>query len=268
MKGCAKALAQRIVGRHGWPVVPVVGGLMVAGALPGAALAGSKVVSGKQTLQIKAGLRPARAGARHVTSTFRFDYRSTTPGQQPPYNTKSITLLEPPGLVLNPAAAPACKRSLINSAHGDLSMCPHNTIVGHGSVVINARPTIPTLFTGTVTVYNAVNNVGQGQPKGTRNLVLWVKTSIGLKVATPFRVLKGPGGRVELRATFPKPSQPGILPGFATLQTLTLSVSGSGRRSFITNPAVCSGSWPFSLTVTNYFHQPSITARHRVNCRR
>jgi hypothetical protein len=241
---------------------------MVAVTLPGVALAGNKVVSGKQTLQIKAGLRPARAGARHVTSSLRFDYRSTTSGQQPPYNTKSITLLEPQGLVLNPAAAPACKRSRIDNAHGDISTCPRNTIVGHGSVVVNGRPTIPTLITGAVTVYNAVNDVGQGQPKGTRNLILWVKTSIGLKVAVPFRVLRGPGGRVELRATFAKPSHPGISPGSVTIQTATLVVSGSGKRSYITNPAVCSGSWPFTLTVTNYFHQPSITARHRVNCQR
>lgn len=266
MKGRVTRVAPRIWRRRGWPILPVVGGLILAFTLSGAALAGNKVVSGKQTLQIKAGLRPARAGARHVTSSLRFDYRSTTPGQQAPYNTKSITFLEPPGLVLNPAAAPACRRSRIENAHGDISTCPRNTIVGHGSVVVNARPTIPTLIARTVTVYNAVNDLGKGQPKGTRNLILWVKTSIGLKIAVPFRVLKGPGGRVELRTTLPKPSHPGLAPGFGTLQTVTLAVSGSGKRSYITNPAVCSGSWPFSLTVTNYFHQPSITARHRVDC--
>jgi hypothetical protein len=157
--------------------------------MSGVALAGSNVVSGKQTLQIKAGLRPARAGARHVTSTFRFDYRSTTPGQQAPYNTKSITPWSRRDWCST--LPPACKRSLINSAHGDLSACPRNTIVGHGTVVVNARPTVPTLISGTVTIYNAVNNIGQGQPKGTRNLVLWVTTSIGLKIAVPFRVLKG-----------------------------------------------------------------------------
>lgn len=267
MKGCAKGFAQRIVGRQGWPILPVVGGLVLAVTLPGVALAGKKVVSGKQTLQIKDLQRPATAGARHVTLGIRFDYRSTTPGQQPPYNTKTITVLEPPGLTLNPAAAPACKRSLIDKANGDISQCPRNTIVGHGTVVANAAPTITALITGTVTVYNAVNDVGVGQPKGTRNLILWVKPSIGPNVAVPFRVLKGPGGRGELRATFTKPSQPGILPGSVTLQTVTLSVSGSGKGSYITNPAVCQGAWAYSVTVANYFGQPSVTARDQVTCR-
>jgi hypothetical protein len=256
------------MGRRAWAILPVIGVLVVGVILPGLALAGKKVVSGQQTLQIKARLRPASAGARHVAFDFRFDYRSTTPGQQPPYNVKTITLVMPRGLVLNPAAAPACKRSQIDSANGDLSTCPLNTIVGHGSVVANAAPTISTAITGTVTVYNAVNDVGRGQPKGTRNLVLWVKTSIGVNSAIAFRVLKGAGGRVELRATFPKPSQPGVSPGSFTIQTVLLSVFGSGKRSYITDPAVCPGSWPFSLRVVNYFDQPSITARDQVKCRR
>jgi hypothetical protein len=245
----------------------VIGGLVVAATLPGVAVAGKKVVSGQQTLQIKARLSPARAGARHVTFGFRLDYRSTTPGQQVPYNTKTITLLMPPGLVLDPTAAPACKRSRIDKANGDVSKCPRNTVVGHGTVGVNAAPTVATPITGTATVYNAVNDTGKGQPKGTRTLILWVKTSIGVNTALPFRVLKGPGGRVKLRATLTKPSQSGLSPGSFTIQTVVLSVSGSGKGSYLTNPRVCSGGWPFSLTLVNYFHQPSIAANDQVKCR-
>jgi hypothetical protein len=134
--------------------------------------------------------------------------------------------------------------------------------------VANAAPTISTPITETVTVYNAINDVGKGQPKGTRNLILWVKSSIGVNTALPFRVLRGAGGRVELHATLTKPSQAGVSPGSFTRQTVVLSVSRSGKGSFITDPALCSGTWPFSLTVGDYFNQPSITARDLVTCRR
>lgn len=246
-------------------IARLVTGVMVgAVVLPGVALAGGKVVSGQQTLQIKAHLAPAKAGARNVTLGFHYDYESTTPPQQPPYNVKTITFVMPAGMALNPAAAPACKRSQIDKT--GVPSCPSNTIVGHGTVVANATPAISTLITGTATIYNAVNNLGEGQPKGTRNLILWVKTSIGVTQAVPFRVMKGTGGRMELQARFTKPAQPGVSPGSFTIQTIDLSVSHTGRASFITDPPACSGSWPFALTVVNYFGQPSITAHDRVRC--
>jgi hypothetical protein len=245
----------------------VAAALALAVAVPGAALAGTKAVSGKQTLQIKAHLSPSTAGATHVEFGFRYDYKSTQAGQQPPYNAKTITLVMPSGLVLDPAAAPACKRSQIDKANGDVSKCPPKTIVGHGTVVVNAAPTISAPITGTATIYNAINDVGIGQPKGTRNLILWVKTSIGVNQAFPFRVLKAAGHRVELQARLKKPKQRGVTPGTFTIQTVVLSVTGSGRRSFITDPPSCASSWRFSLKVVNYFNQPPITAHDRVKCR-
>lgn len=234
--------------------------------LPGAALAGKKVTSGHQTLQIKAHLKPNRAGARHVTFAFHYDYRSTTPGQQPPYNPKTITLVMPTGMVLNPNAAPACKRSQIDQNRGDAGKCPRKTIVGHGTVVANAAPTVSTPITGTVTIYNAINDVGIGQPRGTRNLVLWVKPSLGVNQAIAFRVLKSVGGHEALRATFTKPTHPGVTPGSFTIQTVTLSTRGSGKASYITNPLACSGSWQFALKIVNYFNQPPVTAHDGVKC--
>ena len=108
---------------------------------------------------------------------------------------------------------------------------------------------------------------GSGQPKGTRNLILWAKTSIGVNAGYPFRILNGRRGQVELQTRLQKPKVPGVSPGSFTIQSVTLSISHSGRKSFITNPPSCSGGWPFSLKVVNYFNQPSITAHDRVSCR-
>jgi hypothetical protein len=96
-----------------------------------------------------------------------------------------------------------------------------------------------------------------------------VKTSINVNQVIPFRVLKGVGGRQELRATFNQPSQPGVSPGTFTIQNVTLSVKGSSSShgSFITNPPACAGSWSYALKIVNYFGQPSITAHDRVKCR-
>ncbi len=53
----------------------------------------------------------------------------------------------------------------------------------------------------------------------------------------------------------------------------SLSIPASGMNfsasvvpTSITNPRRCNGSWPFALTVTNWFGQPSITAHDQVKC--
>lgn len=253
--------------RHSRVVWLVIGASVAAAVLSGVALAGKRVVSGQQTLLIQARLSPSTAGARDVTVSFHYEYGSTRPPQQPPYNMKTITLVMPRGLVVNPAAAPACTQSQINQAKGNLAKCPRRTIIGHGSVVANARPLVPKLITGTATVYNTVDNVGAAEPKGTRNLILWVKTSNGGDQMFPFRAMRGSGGRVKLVASLPKPAQPGVTRGTVTVQRLDLSVSGSVTGSFNTNPAVCAGSWQFKLMIVNYFRQPPITAYDRVKCK-
>ena len=258
---------ETVMRRRGRVVWLVIGASVAALTFSGIALAGKRAVSGQQTLLIKAGLSPSSAAARHVTFSFHYEYRSTRPGQQPPYNMKTVTLLMPAGLVVNPTAAPACKQSQINKAMGNLVFCPRKTIVGHGSVVANARPLVPTLITGTATVYNSVNDVGMGQPKGTRNLILSVKTSDGGIQVFPFQMMRGPGGRAKLVARLPKPPQPGVTRGTVTIQMLDLSVSGSVMGSFNTNPAVCSRSWQFALMIVNYFNQPPITAYDQVKCK-
>lgn len=241
----------------------------IAAAVPAAAVAGKRVVSGQQSLQIKASLRPDRAGARS-TLRLRTDYEGPAAGQRPPYNIKMITVVLPRGLGLHLAAAPSCKRSQIDAAHGDLSKCPARSVVGHGSVVVNAAPTIPTPITGTVTIYNAQNDLGQGQPKGTRNLLFFARTSIGANATLAFRVSRLRGGRVKLSTQQPKPSHPGLAPGDFSLQKVDITITGSRgeRRPFVTNPPTCAGGWPFTMTISNYFGQPSVTAADRVRCRR
>jgi len=44
-------------------------------------------------------------------------------------------------------------------------------------------------------------------------------------------------------------------------------VSGSSaKKPYITNPSTCHKSWLFTLTTTNYFGQPSVTAHDAVKC--
>src|SRR5207302_503691 len=105
---------------------------------------------------------------------------------------KTISFVYPKGLQLNPKAVPACKRSALDRTQGNASAaCPSKSLVGSGTVVINAAPTVPAPISGTVSLYNAVNDVGAGgEPKGTRNLVYYAKTSVGVNSTIGFRIIK------------------------------------------------------------------------------
>ena len=223
---------------------------------------------GPAELQIKVTLKPNRAGARGVKFELRYGYTNPkAPGQQPPYNLKSIIFTEPKGVALNPSAVPSCRESAVVNANDNASVCPSNSKVGNGSVTVNARPAIPTLISGTVTIYNGVDDGGYGGfPKGSRELILNIVTSIGVNSVEFFHVVKAAGGQVQLIARGAKPAMPGVAPGSLTLQSLDLTIASSSKKPYLSNPSTCPGSWPFSLAVTNWFGQPSITARDQVSC--
>ena len=247
-------------------LVLVIAGLAVL--VPAAALAGKKVTVGDQVLQFKASFKPAKAKARNVKFKFESTYKSTTPGAQPNENSNQIILLMPKGAKLNPSAVPACKRSALDSSKGNPAVCPAKSQIGTGSVDVNASPAIKQLIHGTIVVYNTINDTGEnGQPKGTHNLTLFITTSIGIKTTFPFRVEKTGNGRVKLVGQQPKPSKPGYTPGNFSLQRVQLTVHAKTKKSFITNPPTCTKKgWLYTFTITNYFGQKSITAKHRQHC--
>ncbi len=243
--------------------------LAIGALLPAAVWAGQKAVSGQQSLQIKVTVKPARAGAKGASLRFQSEYLSTKPGgQQPGYNAKTTTFTEPKGFSINASAVPSCFESKVLKAKGNApSVCPASAKVGHGSVVVNARPSIKSLITGTIVVYNGIDDGGAGgYPKGSRELILYINTSVGIKLANFLHIVKAPAGSAKLTGTSTKPSKPGITPGSYTLQRLDLTVSGSGNKPYLINPPTCKGSWPFSLTITNWFGQPSVTASDSVTC--
>jgi hypothetical protein len=253
----------------GWRTSRVLAVLMAACVLvPTVAWAGKRVIAGQQSLQIKVALKPNRAGARGVKFELRYEYTNPkAPGQQPPYNSKSIIFTEPKGLVLNPSAVPSCRESAVVNANDNASVCPAASMVGNGTVTANARPAIPTLISGTVTIYNGVDDGGYaGFPKGSRELILYVKTSIGINAVEFFHAVKTADGGLQLVLKASKPATPGVAPGSFTLQSLDLTIASSSKKPYLSNPGTCPGSWPVSLMVTNWFGQPSITARDQVSC--
>jgi hypothetical protein len=236
--------------------------------VPAVALAGKPVVSGAQQLQLKVSLTPARAGAKGAVLTFEQDYTNPkSPGQQPPYNTKTITVGFPKGLVVHPHAAPQCRESVAMNPKSGPAACPAKSKVGSGTVVVNARPSVPMLITGTITDFNAVDDGGQGgHPKGSPEIILYIKTSVGLNTTDVFHLVKKNGSEI-LTGTSSPPTKPGTQPGSITIQKLKLRVSGSSAQNpYVTNPPTCHKSWLFSLTTTNYFGQPSVTAHDAVKC--
>ena len=131
---------------------------------------------------------------------------------------------------------------------------------------MNAAPAIPTPIPATVSFYNAVNNVGEGQPVGTRNLIMYVKASIGVTATYPFRITKTSGGRVELVTELSKPAKAGYSPGDFTLQDVDVSIAGDGTKPYLANPPTCNGGWLFTMPLTAYFGVKPITAFDRASC--
>jgi hypothetical protein len=245
-----------------------VGVLVAVALLPAVAYAGKRVVSGQVSLQIKVTLGRTRANARGVSLRLVAHTMSTKPGGgQPPYNARSITFIEPPGMRMNPSVLPKCRESAVRASKTGAAVCPADTKVGTGTVVINARPAVPALIAGTVTAYNAVDDGGfGGYPKGSPEVMLDIATSLGIGLSEPLHIVVS-GGRVELIVNLPRASAPGPHPGDFTLQRLNLTLAGPRRKPYIVNPPTCPGSWPFSLTIRNWFGPPPITARDRVSCR-
>jgi hypothetical protein len=248
----------------------ILGIVILAALLPPVAMAGKRVVVRQQSLQIKVGLSSTKAGARPSALRLHVAYKNPKhPAQQPPYNSKSIIFFEPKGAVLHPNDAPACKQSALVKTDGSVNVCPAGSKVGSGSVVVNAAPTVPKPITGALTIYNGIDDGGYGgYRRGSRELILYVKTSIGINTTLVFHLVKTPGGVYKLVSHLTKPPKPGVTPGSFSLQTLNLILTGAGHKPFLTNPGTCTGSWTYSLTIINYFRQPSITAQDQVRCRR
>lgn len=173
--------------------------LAIGVAVPTAAVAGKAVVSGQQKLQLTVALSPAKAGARGVTLHFHETDLGTKSGQQPPYNTKDIIFRMPTGLTLRTSALPSCPESKAIAPNGSVAVCPAGSKVGAGTVTVNARPSIPQLITGTIRLYNGKDD-GRfgGFAKDSPELILDVKTSIGVNVTDFFHVVKTAKGNLEL----------------------------------------------------------------------
>lgn len=242
----------------------LLGLVLVAVVAPSAALAGKKVVSGKQSSQLNVSVTPAKAGAAIATLHLHNEYHSTVAGGgQPPYNTKSVIFKLPKGMTYKPKASATCKESATAKSPNGAAVCPAGSKIGKGTVTVNARPTVAKLITGKVTIYIGVDDSGAGgYPKGSPVVMLYVTTSIHVDATDYFHVVKK-GGSVELIANGTKPSKPGVAPGSFTIQTIDLSTFNAGK-----NPPTCHGSWRFSLTTTNFFGQPSVTAPDSVKCKK
>lgn len=222
-------------------------------------------VVGQQSLRLSVSITPAKAGKPVRSLRIQVVYKNPSSDQQPPYDTHQLIFKEAPGFRMNTSAAPQCPESSVPS-NGNASVCPAASKVGSGTAVINARPTVPQLITATVTAYNAVNDKGYGgAPKGSPALILYFQTSIGIKTSFYFHIVKS-GQITKLIGALAKPSKPGKQPGSFSIQNLDLTLTRSGSKPYMTNPPTCKKSWPFSLTLTNYFNQPSITARSKVAC--
>src|SRR2546423_5920875 len=238
---------------------------LLAVAVPAVAFAGERAFSGAQSLKIEAGLSPAKAGAKRATLKLHVDYESTTPGQHTPYNPKSIKLVVPEGMRFLAKNAPTCSEHAFGTTSNPDrgTACPPGSLVGSGTVTVDARPFLNEPVVGTLSIYNSRYDCDcykhrPGAKKGSQDLLFYIKTNVANALLV-FNVL--PNQSIEDYERAPKNGQESPY----SLKTLDFSIGRDTAKPFVRHPATCDGGWPFALTIANY-DGPSITARDTAPC--
>ncbi len=228
---------------------------------PAAAFAGKKVSKNGVSLQLSSSVSPHKAGAKGVKVHIHVDYRFATASERQKANTKEVRLTLAPGMKINPSAAGQCT-SAAALAGTSVAGCPKSSIVGSGTVVIDARPTVAKPLNGTVTLYNY---------KGHHHDVLfWFSVPFGGKPITGSEVyLILSKGKTEYLSYVASPPATGST-SLYSLRTADLTLrNASTGKAYITAPAACTGgSWPFSFMVSNYSGAPNLTATDKATCTR
>jgi hypothetical protein len=242
-----------------WLLVAVVCMLL----LPAAAIAGRRVFAGPQSLQLKVTASPSKAAGQHLTLGMHIDYESTN-GQRIMNDTKQILIAPPRGLTLNVLAAEQCSYNAFANAKGNVSACQKASIVGSGSAVIDARPSVTTLLTFPITVYNMTRG-----PRGSHNALLLYVHKGRVREYIFFNIFSN-DGRQTLAYSVSRPA-PGVGLLF-TLRTVNLKVHDSSNgESFISAPPTCNGVWRFAVRIASYplngVKLPAIQATDNVACR-
>jgi hypothetical protein len=237
-------------------LIALLGCLMLA---PAAALAGKKVSKDNESLQLTTKVTPDKAGSKGVKLHIHVEYDFTSISERQKTNNKDVRLTLPPGMKINPTAAGQCTGSAAENGTS-VAACPKSSIVGSGTVTIDARPTSSKFLGGTVTLYNV-----KGQH---HDILFWFSVKFGSTLVTGgelYRMLMS--GKTEYLdyATFAPP--PHTISVY-TLRSadLTLQDASTGK-AYVNAPATCTGSWPFSFSISNWTGAPTIGASDKASCK-
>jgi hypothetical protein len=241
--------------------------LVAAVALPAAALAGQKVVSGDQSLQVSAKLTPAKPGAKRVTLSMNVNYQSTVPNQHILYTTKTVELTLPAGIRLLTGNVPFCSEHKYGTTSNPnhRTACPAGSLVGTGTVTADARPALAQPVPATLAIYNSRYDCGcfdhpAGSKKGSPDLLFSIHTKLGVNDLLVFNVR--PDGKL---IASPAPQVGGSKPIFA-LESLIFTIGATTKKPFVAAPATCTGGkWRFGVTITNT-DGPSVSAHDVQAC--
>jgi hypothetical protein len=249
----------------------LVGTAAVVLAVPTISLAGKVATAGDQSLQISVTLKPAvpakKASKAGVNFAMNVSYKSLNEGAQVKEDNKAITLFLPKGFKAHPEAAPACKFSVLADKEQGEEQCPEGSMIGTGTGTADARPTLPDPVPVEIHVYNGLDDVNvDGTPRdpATPAVIIYAKTTFGLTSTLPFDII---GGRT-LRLDFAQDKE-GDPPPLFHVQDVKFAVPlKKGAKPYFTRATKCpGGSWGFKMSVENY-DGPTVTARHKVRCRK
>jgi hypothetical protein len=226
---------------------------------PAGARAGSKVSKGGISLELRTTVTPHKAGATGVSVHVHIEYDFSSSTTREHALAKEVRFALAPGMRIDPAAAGQCSDASI--IHNDgVSGCHKSSIVGSGTIVVDARPAIPTLLDGRITLYN----VKQGSA---HYVLFWFTVSPSGKpvsVGELFRILaKGDATTLDYRQAPPEAGATALY----TPRTIDFTIHhSSGHRPYIDAPDGCAHSWPFSVRISAYGGAPTLDASAHARC--
>lgn len=226
---------------------------------PAAAIAGREISKHGVSLGLAVKVQPGRTAAEGADVHVRIDYDFSSPSQREQALAKEVRFRLAPGMRLDPSAAGECSDAAIVHDNG-VSGCAKSSIVGTGTIVVDARPAVPDLLDGKVELYNV-------EKRSERYVLFWFTVESKGKpvsVGELYRITAtGDQTMLDYREAPPEQGATALY----TPRTIEFTIHGSDRhKPYISLPAKCDGSWPFSLLISAYGGAPRLLATAKARC--
>ncbi|HWT93289.1 MAG TPA: hypothetical protein VN238_09855 [Solirubrobacteraceae bacterium] len=246
----------------------VVAACALALAVSTTPAAADTTTAGPNKLTFETGLTVKKAAAKGARMAADLELKTSlvrADGQRPPETLNTIQFTLGAGVSFDPKAQVQCRESVFApKGKPAVANCPKGSVVGTGTAIVDARPTVPQPLTGKVTIVNGI--LEPVAPDGTvvpRSGLLALVSAAGVDAYYSVDFFRQ--GTLLLVGVAPTPP-PGTPPALFTVTGLDLKLRGKGkvaRKPYIRAPRACK---PITFSATYVLNDVPLTAKDRLVC--